>query len=499
MKLSFPRVLATPFDAPPFDAPPFDPAPCKYSERLVQAPIIPFSEIMSAFSVALDITQGHPQGHCMRSCLIGMRIAELLKLCAADCSALFYSLLLKDLGCSSNAAKIAYLFGGDDHKIKHATRMIDWTNPGERLVHCWKNSRPGGSTIEKLITMAAIIRSGGEGSRKIAEIRCERGAEIARMLQLPEATAQAILDLDEHWSGGGNPQRKKGNEISLLGRICCLAQSVEVFYSAYGVMSACEMAIKRSGKWFDPQLVDALLCFHQDHDFWARLNSPNLIDEIRCWEPEETILLADDTRLDQIAEAFARVVDAKSPWTFLHSTRVAEIAVGMAEQMGCSPGLQQDIRRAGLLHDIGKLGVSNMILDKPGRPTHDEFAQITRHAEYSHKILQKVRAFHHLAEVAGGHHERLDGRGYHRGLSGDEISFATRILTVADVSEAMTAKRPYREAMEWDQVRQVLARDTGRAVDGECVEAVQAWHDKHELASRVDHQLDALERVMAAI
>lgn len=259
------------------------------------------------------------------------------------------------------------------------------------------------------------------------------------------------------------------------------------------------MARKRRGKWFDPQLVDALIGFQNEAEFWAQLDSPNLIDAIRRWEPEDVILLADDTRLDRIAEAFARVVDAKSPWTFLHSTRVAEIAVGIATQFDCSDGFKQDIRRAGLLHDIGKLGVSNAILDKPGRPTDEEFDQIKKHAEYSHKILQRVRAFQQLAEVSGGHHERLDGRGYHRGLAGAEISFATRVLTVADICEAMTAKRPYRNAMEWDQVKQVLAKETGKGVDHDCVDAVQMWYDQHALASRVDDQYEAVERLRSEI
>ncbi len=469
------------------------------SDRLVQAPIIRLSEIMSAFSVALDVTQGHPQGHCMRSCLIGMRIAEVLKMSTADRSALFYALLLKDLGCSSNAAKIAHLFGGDDHQIKHSTRLIDWTDPRQCLGHCWTNCAPGGSTIEKLLKMAAIVRSGAEAGRKIAEIRCERGAEIARMLQLSEPTAQAILDLDEHWNGGGNPCKQKGEEISLLGRICGLAQCVEVYFTAFGLSSACEMATKRRGKWFDPALVDALLSFKNEAPFWAQLDSSQLMSEISRWEPEDVTLLADDTRLDRVSEAFARVVDAKSPWTYLHSTRVAEIAVGIANQFGCSSGFEQDIRRAGLLHDIGKLGVSNAILDKAGKPTDEEFAQIRRHAEYSYQILKQVPAFGELAEVAGGHHERLDGKGYHRGLAGAEISFATRILTVADVCEAMTAKRPYREALEWEQVQKILAKDAGKGVDPDCVAALQTWYEKHEHASRVDSQLEAVERLVAEL
>ncbi len=187
------------------------------TDRLIVSGQIRFSEIISALSVALDITQGHPQGHCMRTALIGMRLAEELRLSTADCSALFYALLLKDLGCSSNAAKMAYLFGADDQLVKRAGRMIDWEKPGQCFKHCWKQCAPDGATVDKLLKIAAIARLGVKGAHRIAEIRCQRGAEIARMLLLPEATARAIYDLDEHWNGRGNPRGLNGNEISPLG------------------------------------------------------------------------------------------------------------------------------------------------------------------------------------------------------------------------------------------------------------------------------------------
>ena len=304
--------------------------------RLITATEIRFSEIISALSVALDITQGHPEGHCMRTALIGMRLAEELRLPTADRSALFYALLLKDLGCSSNAAKMTYLFGADDHLIKRSTRMIDWTKAGTCLKHCWKHCAPGGSVVDKLLKMAAMARCGAEGARKIAEIRCERGADIARRLHLPDATADAIYDLDEHWNGRGNPRGLQGEEISLLGRICCLAQTVEVFFTAYGLESAMDVAIQRRGEWFDPQLVDAFLTLKGDSQFWNRLLTDDLPNELSRWEPEDVVLLADEECLDRVAEAFAMVVDAKSPWTYQHSTRVAEIAVGVAAQFGCT-------------------------------------------------------------------------------------------------------------------------------------------------------------------
>jgi putative nucleotidyltransferase with HDIG domain len=466
---------------------------------LIVAGEIRFSEIISALSVALDITQGHPAGHCMRTALVSMRLAEELRLSSADCSALFYAALLKDLGCSSNAAKIAYLFGADDRQVKHAGRMIDWTRPGRCLKHCWQQCAPGGSAIDRLLRIAAIVRLGPAGSRKIAEIRCERGAEIARMLRLPEATARAIFELDEHWNGRGNPRELRGEEISLPARICCLAQTVEVFFTAYGLESAIDVARQRRGTWFDPRLVDALAACGRDTAFWDRLRGRDLLAELGQWEPEDALLLADDACLDRVAEAFAKVVDAKSPWTYQHSMGVAEIAVGIAREFGCPAELERDLKRAALLHDIGKLGISNLILDKPGLPTAEEFVQIRKHTLYTQQILEQVGAFKVLADVAAAHHERLDGSGYHRRLEGDALSWAARVLAVADVCEAMSARRPYRDALPWDKIQAILSQDAGRGLDADCVHAVARWHDRNHFQSRVEAQMREVDRLLAEL
>ena len=468
-------------------------------ERLVEASEIRLSEIISALSVALDITQGQPHGHCMRNALVGMRLAEELKLPTADRSALFYALLLKDLGCSSNAAKMAYLFGADDQLVKRSGRMIDWTKASETIKHAWQHCAPDGSVIDKLLKMAAMARGGVEGAKRIAEVRCERGADIARMLQLPDATANAIRDLDEHWNGQGYPRGLKGNEISLLGRICCLSQTVEVFFTAYGLESALDVAWQRRGEWFDPMLVDALQSFGREMSFWNRLLSDNLVGELSRWEPEDAVLLADEQCLDRVAEAFARVVDAKSPWTYQHSTRVAEIAVGVARMFNCSREVERDVRRAALLHDVGKLGVSNLILDKPGKPTDEELEQIRKHPDYSQQILEQVDAFKTLADVASAHHERLDGNGYHRRLPETELPWIARILAVADICEAMSAKRPYREAMPWERIRDIMASDAGRGVDPECLKALERWQERHQLGSRVEAQLGEVDRLLTEL
>jgi putative nucleotidyltransferase with HDIG domain len=285
----------------------------------------------------------------------------------------------------------------------------------------------------------------------------------------------------------------------MLGRICCLAQTVEVFFTAYGLQPAIDVAIQRRGEWFDPQLVDSLAAFKRDAAFWNRLLSDDLVEELSRFEPEDSVLLADQACLDRVAEAFALVVDAKSPWTYQHSTRVAEIAVGIAEQFGCPAELTRDVRRAALLHDIGKLGVSNLILDKPGKPTPEEFDQIRKHPDYSLQILKQVEAFGALADVASAHHERLDGKGYHRRLDGTQLPWVARVLAVADICEAMSARRPYRDAMPWEKVQQIMSDDAGSGIDPDCFAALTRWLERNDLESRVESQLREVDRLIAEL
>ncbi len=241
------------------------------------------------------------------------------------------------------------------------------------------------------------------------------------------------------------------------------------------------------------------MAFKDEIPFWNQLLSDDVLDLLSRWEPDDAVLMADEDCLDRVAEAFAKVVDAKSPWTYQHSARVAEIAVGIAREFNCLPELVRDLRRAALLHDIGKLGISNRIWDKPERPTPEEFSQIHKHPAYTQQILEKVEAFKKLANVAGAHHERLDGRGYHRGISGDQLPWTARVLAVADVFEAMSANRPYRDAMPQEKIYQFLIAESGRAFDADCVKALQRWNDRSQLEPRVEAQLREVDRLLAEL
>lgn len=222
-------------------------------------------------------------------------------------------------------------------------------------------------------------------------------------------------------------------------------------------------------------MVDAMAPIFNDEAFWGRMLKEDPIEEAMRFEPDQQILGSDNATLDRIAMGFSMVIDAKSPWTFCHSTGVAEIAVGIGMQLGLPMRELQQLNRAALLHDVGKLGVSNLILDKPAKLDADELAIMRKHPEFTKQILDRVDSFRHFSELAASHHERLDGRGYHRGLPGEMLPKAVRVLAVADIYEALAAKRPYRQDLTSEEVMTILNREAGNGICPEALEALKAF------------------------
>jgi len=421
---------------------------------------IALSGVIGGLSYALDLTEGEPAGHAVRTCKIGMRLAQALGLDSATRSHLFYALLLKDAGCSANSARMAALFGADDHVAKRTSKRVNWAHKFPAFMWSLRTVAPGGSPRARADRLLAIKRE-GEVTRALMLARCERGAEIAYMLGLHAETAEAIRTLDEHWDGGGQPRGLRGEQIPLLGRILCFAQTVEIFHASGGVAAARKVARRRRGGWFEPALVMALDAISEDVEFWSTLAD----DDLSRWEPMDRLITADDELLDRITDAFAGVVDAKSPWTYRHSDRASTIAMSLAATLGSGTESMSDLRRAARLHDIGKLAISNRILDKPGRLTKAEFARVREHPVITERILDHVPSFRHLAALAGAHHERLDGDGYPRGLTHADLSLPMRILAVADVYEALTSERPYRPARDSDRALEIMRAEVPARLD----------------------------------
>lgn len=439
------------------------------------------SELLGAMSLALDLTEGQPAGHCVRCCWIGIHIGKKIGLTNKQISDLYYTLLLKDLGCSSNAARICELYVTDDIQFKADFKHWNGSLP-QALHFVLTHTGLQAGMAERFGAIIKVLKNNGEIAKEMIETRCHRGAAIARMMRFDEEVAVGIQNLDEHWNGGGLPLKKCGEEIPVLSRIALMSQVIDVFHTANGAEAAMKEVAHRSGSWFQPELVEAFIDVAREEDFWVELGNPDLQQNIYKLEPAQCARPVDDDFLDDIAEAFSKVIDAKSPFTSGHSERVTIFTDLIAEQMGLDAIDRRWLRRGALLHDIGKLGVSNSVLDKPGKLTDEEFEQIKLHPVYSAEVLANIDLFARIAPIAGGHHERLDGKGYPLGLKGDEINLETRIVTVADIFDALTADRPYRKAMPVGKALAIMQDMVDSAIDGAVFLALQQALQKNSLA-----------------
>ncbi len=432
-----------------------------------------FSELISALSLALDITEGQPQGHCIRVCWIGFHIGQELGLKDQDLWDLYYTLLLKDLGCSSNAARICELYMTDDLHFKHNYKTLN-TSLAQVVRFVLNNTGLQKSLAEKFKVILNIMKNGENLTQELVQTRCDRGAEIAKDLRFNRSVCDGIRNLDEHWDGTGKPDNKTQNDIPIFSRIALLSQIVDVFYQVSGKKGAIKEILFRSGTWFDPSVVSAFENVAKSGMFWDDLDSQSMQSKILGLEPANYSVMLDEDYLDEIASAFGQIVDSKSPYTAGHSERVALYVDLIAKKLGFDKSLRRWLKRGALLHDLGKLGVSNSILDKPSGLTDDEWQQMRRHPGYTEEILARISAFSELAVVAGAHHERMDGKGYPKKLSGDVITMATRAITTADIFDALTAERPYRAAMPIDESIAIMEGMVGTAIDRECLDALKS-------------------------
>ena len=440
---------------------------------------ISLSEIISALSYALDLTEGAVHGHALRSCLLGMRIGAEAKLTTEEAGSLYFALLLKDVGCSSNASRLCQIVGGDERAIKAGVKLEDWTKPhlpsASGLKLLWKTVLPDSGAVARAARILHLGLTQHKNNQEMIELRCDRGSRIVRKLGMGEAAAEAVRHLDEHWDGRGYPDSMRGDRIPILSRICAVAQHLDVFSVDRGTEQAMATLQERSGSWFDPELVRIAVSLDQSGALWAQCSPQDAEQDTR-----QAVLDLDNGgrghlqsgRIDQICEAFADVVDAKSHFTFRHSIGVADAAFGIAQHMGLRPDRVQLVRRAALLHDIGKLSVSNSILDKAGRLDAQEWEMVYQHPSMTQAILDRVAPFREMAVVAGEHHEKLDGSGYPHRLEAKDLSLESRIIAVADIYGALSEDRPYRPGLMFDEIVSIMTKLVPFQIDADCFDAL---------------------------
>jgi len=448
------------------------------------------AEIISALSFALDLTEGAVPGHALRSCLLGMRLGRALCFSDAELADLYHALLLKDVGCSSNAARMCQIIGGgDDRAVKSGIKLEDWTKPHKPSLSAmrllWSNVEPDKGAMGRIGRILKIALAQHSNNAELIQLRCDRGASIVRKIGMSEQTALAVRSLDEHWDGSGYPDGLKGKAISPLARVMAIAQHLDVFALERGPKQAMLTLVDRAGRWFDPEMVRATASLHRKDALWMQC----LPEGKQEGAPAElaarsaVLDLAPSTEgqltashIDQVCEAFAEVVDAKSHFTFRHSMGVTDVAAAIANAMGLSPARRQLLHRAALLHDLGKLRVPNSILDKPGKLDSDEWSVMREHPGLTSAILQRVKQFGELAYIAGAHHEKLDGSGYPDRLTARELSLEARILAAADVYGALTEDRPYRSGFSHERAMEIMQGEAGK-LDPDCLAALSTMEN----------------------
>ncbi len=431
------------------------------------------AEVLGAFSYALDLTEGQPAGHSIRACWIGLQIGQAIGLGDEALRDVYYAVLLKDLGCSSNAARVCEMFQGDDRQLKHDFKLI---GPAAADFGAFVNQSVAADAgaAQRRAAITHLLDNAGSIMTGLIETRCTRGADIARQLRFSESVALAIAGLDEHWDGSGLPAGIAGDAIPLASRIALLAQVADVFFMAGGANAARTEVMARRGGWLDPALVHCFIAISRTAAFWEVLGAADLDVQLLALEPAQHRISVDENWLDCIAAAFGQVIDSKSPYTGGHSERVGLFTDLVAQKLGFGEARRRPLRRAAILHDLGKLGVSSRVLEKPGKLDDGEWAIMQSHAALTMDILSRIGVLRDMALIAGSHHERLDGKGYPLGLDARMIALETRIISVADFFDALTADRPYRAAMPVDKALSIMASEVGGAIDGDCFAALQS-------------------------
>jgi HD-GYP domain-containing protein (c-di-GMP phosphodiesterase class II) len=438
---------------------------------------IRLAELVAALSLGVDLGFGQPMEHVLRECIIALRLADRVGLDDDARSVVYFTALLVNVACHSDAYEQAKWFGDDiafksgkydDQGVRAALatlRMLGSGNPPLHRVRVGVEFAAGGfRAFSGMIAQHAALARG-----------------LAARLGLSDAVQEAVGSSYEQWNGKGWPGKLEGAHIPIAARITQLAEFVEVAHRLGGDAGAVVLADARSGSQFDPDLAK-IICVEPEPLFEG-LDAINTWDEVIGVEPSLGLWVSGE-QFDAALEAVANFVDLKSPYTLGHARAVAALAADAGQRLGMSDESVRTLHRAGLVHDFGRLGVSNAIWDKPGPLGAGEWERVRMHPYLTERMLHQADALRPLGEIAVQHHERLDGSGYPRGLSGGAIGSAARVLGAADAYQSMCEPRPYRDALTPDAAAAELHAEVkaGR-LEREAVDAVLAAAG-HRVAKR---------------
>jgi HD-GYP domain-containing protein (c-di-GMP phosphodiesterase class II)/DNA-binding CsgD family transcriptional regulator len=404
---------------------------------------LPVTELLASLSLATDLGTGQPLGHGLSTSLLAVAIARELGREPDQVRHAQQVSLIRFLGCNADAGDTARMAGGDELTLMRAIAPTHMGSTTETL-RAIARTVGAGQSLPRRARLLASAFTDTEGEARSLSEHCEVGAMLAQRLGLDEEVVLALHHAYERWDGGGHPAGLKGEAIPLEVRIGIVARDVDLF--ARDGVDLAQMLRERRGKAYDPRIVDVVLDLapaHREAE-WS---------EVMGAEPEPVAYVDD---IDRALAAVADYVDLKSTWTRGHSSKVAELAEKAGRLSGMSDQHCSHLRRSALVHDLGRVGVENGIWDKPEQLATGEWEKVRLHPYLTERILSRCAALATLGEVASSHHERLDGSGYHRQTTDEQMTAETRILAAADVMAALTADRPHRPRLDLEEATHVL-------------------------------------------
>jgi HD-GYP domain-containing protein (c-di-GMP phosphodiesterase class II) len=432
------------------------------------------AELMAALSLATDLGMGQPLATALSSCMVALRLGETLGLDAGTLRVAYYYALLRYIGCNAHTDAMAALFG-DELALRRDFAAIDTGQIPEVLELAARYLRQAHAD-EPPDRLAAIVagalRELPGFMRESFTGHCEVAQRLAGRMGLDAALIACLGQIYERWDGHGLPRGLKGEEVAPVVLLVALAQDAVVWHRIGGPDAAAATIRKRGGGAYDPEMASRF-CQHAATILTGLDREPTW-DAVLALEPGGHRPLTDEA-LDRACEAIADFADLKCPYTLGHSPGVAALAAGAGRRCGLPAPDVVMLRRAGLLHDVGRVGISAGIWSQAAALAEREREQIRLHPYYTERVLARPEPLRRLGDLASRHHERMDGSGYHRAEPGQRLSSAARVLAAADAYQAMTEPRPHRRALPPDQAADQLQREAraGRLA-GEAVGAVLA-------------------------
>ena len=428
------------------------------------------AEVVGALSLATDLGTGQPLEHALRTAVLAVRLGELAGATAEELADAYYVALLHSSGCTSNGHEAIQVYD-DDIAHRAAFFLIDPTNPAEVLAFYQANIGAGRPPEVRAALIEDAIANAGPRAREGFATMCEVAQRFAAWLDLGPNVQAALEFVFARWDGHGFPN-VGGDALPLSIRLLHVARDISLFLSASGREESRNVIERRRDEAYDPRLADLAV-----GNFGDLLDD---LDETRMWqqalesEPFPQAWITGD-RMAAAFGAIAALADLKSPWFREHSTGVAELAEAAAWRARLDPDLVATVRLAALAQDLGRVGVSNAIWEKPGPLGFGEWERVRLHPHFTERAFAQSEALAPIGVLAGSHHERLDGSGYHRGTGASALGQAARILAAADCYTAMREPRPYRPALDDDAAQAELLREgRGGRLDPEAVDAVLA-------------------------